>query len=105
MDVLSPAYVMLIVLLAGIFLITRPAKSAVDKAKAELSDEDLQTFRNQYASRTSRATMPAKFDALVKAQERVSRIWIFSMLAVLAGLVWVIVAGPGLGLFPDGSAG
>jgi len=44
MDVLAPAYILLLGLLLLIFLVSRPVKNAVEKAKADLSDEDLRRF-------------------------------------------------------------
>jgi len=44
-----------------------------------------------------------KFNEYAKATDRAKKIWTLAMLAIIAALLWVIVTGPGLGLFPVGA--
>jgi hypothetical protein len=100
MSLTSPSFILLALLCAAIWLFGGPANKAVKRAEMELGADDLKTFRERHRRKASRADMPSRFRDIAEASDRAARIWLWSAVAVIAALVWIIATGPGLGLFP-----
>ena len=101
MSITSPAFILLALIGLLMALFAVPNKRAKDDAEKKLTAEDLKLFREQYLTKANRATMPTRFDDYARAGDKASRIWIISVLGIIAALVWIIMAGPNLGLFGE----
>jgi len=95
----NASFWLLVLLCGAIYAIALPAQKAVREAEKELTADELKTFRDHYAKRSSKSDMPMKFDPLAAAQRRASRIWLTGCIAVIVAISWIIYAGPTLGLF------
>ena len=98
MDLLSPGTLLLVLIGAMAWLAAWPVQKAQARMEADLSDDDLVLFRTRYIKPRNRADMPTRFLDLAAAKDQLSRIWLISATAILGALVWIIVAGPSLGL-------
>jgi hypothetical protein len=86
-----------ILVVAGIsllsaFLILR-AQSAHKDQEADLTADELKTFNERYRFK-SRTDMPARYDAIRVTSDRLRRTSTIGMLAVIASIAYVIIAGP-----------
>ena len=100
MSIFPPALIMLALLLVVVFLLGTPANKAVKRAERELSEDDVKAFRETYFRASSRQNMPMKFETYAKAIDRAKIVWTVAILAIICGLLWAIIGGAGLGLFP-----
>jgi len=96
----SPGFILLFIILAMAWLFGTPANRAVRKAQMNLTADEARTFAEKYRRASSRADMPSRFAELAQAKARAERVWLISSAAILIVLVWIILAGPGLGLVP-----
>ncbi|MEM8537329.1 MAG: hypothetical protein AAGF56_05640 [Pseudomonadota bacterium] len=95
----TASFWLLVVLAVGMYAVAQPAQRAVREAEKKLTADELKTFRDNYLQKSARHDMPTKFDTLAAAQSRLSSIWIFSCILLIGALIWIIFAGPTLGLY------
>jgi hypothetical protein len=100
MSIFSPAFILLVILLGVICLIGNPKVKAVKQAERELSADELKIFRENYSRKARRGDMPSRFEEIARASDAVTRLWLISVVLLLAALTWIILAGHGLGLVP-----
>jgi hypothetical protein len=80
-----------ITLVAGLLMFR--ATRAYNAQLASLSVEEARTF-NTLIRQTPRAEVPSRFTTLAASADRARRTYLFGMLAILAGIVFLIIAGP-----------
>ncbi|WP_374436573.1 hypothetical protein [Tabrizicola sp.] len=79
-----------IILVAGLMMFR--ATRAYNTQRASLSADEARTFDSLI--RQSRAELPSRFTTLAASADRARRTYLLGMLAILAGIVFVIIAGP-----------
>ncbi len=95
----APSFWLLVVLMVGIYAMAWPAQKRLREAEKALNADDLKTFRDHYRKPTAQADMPTKYHEIATAQKYLSKIWLTGCAAFIGALVWIIFAGPSLGLF------
>ncbi|MCU0829595.1 MAG: hypothetical protein MUE52_19985 [Tabrizicola sp.] len=80
-----------IILIAGVLMFR--ATRAYNAQRASLSADEAKTF-DTLIHQKPRADIPLKFATLAASADHARRTYFLSMLAILAGIVFVIIAGP-----------
>ncbi|ABD53704.1 hypothetical protein [Jannaschia sp. CCS1] len=98
MTILTPGFILIALVVLAVFLAAAPARKRVDRARRDLSAEDLKTFGDTYRNRANRHDMPSKYNRFAQASDTASRIWVIGVVAIIAALAAYIFLGPTLGL-------
>jgi hypothetical protein len=76
---------------AGLFILRATRSHKVEEA--ELTADELKTFNERFRFK-SRVEMPTRYQAIAATADRLRRTSILGCLAVIAGIAYVIIAGP-----------
>lgn len=98
MTILSPAMILMGVILGLAYLFGNPTSKRVAQLRMELSADDVKTYHERYRSKANRADMPTNYTEYATATDRAARIYLTTIVAIVVALFAIIFLGPNLGL-------